>query len=100
MITDSGYVAVMVLRQQIYAIRGAEAIGPFTALQATEVGNRLQNEIAGTCVRVCPAENYTPSEVPLRRVISAAEYIKLAGGDRTLRQYKADPLVIEPLPGV
>jgi hypothetical protein len=97
---DSGYVAVMVFRQKIYAIRGAEAIGPFTALQATEVGNRLQNEIAGTCVKVCPAEKYSASEVPLRRVITVAAYIKMAGGERTARQYKADPLVVEALPGV
>lgn len=90
---DTGYVAVMVFQQKIYAIRGAEAIGPYTSLQATEVGNRLQNEVAGTFIRAFPAPDYTPSEVPLRRVISAAEYIRMAGGDRASRQYKADSLV-------
>lgn len=95
-VEDTGYVAVMMFQQKIYAIRGADTIGPFTALQATDVGNRLQNEVGGTFIRVFAAEDYTPSEVPLRRVISAAEYITMAGGSRAERQYKADPLVTGP----
>lgn len=93
---DSGYVAVMMVDQRLYAIRGAEKIGPFTASQADEVGNRLQNEIAGTFIRAFPAEKYRSWEESGNRVISAAKYIEMAGGGRALRQYKADPLVTGP----
>lgn len=89
------YVAVMQWNGRTYAVRGGSTTGPWSLIEVQVVGRRLQDEIGGTYVQAMETSMW---DLTVLRTdpISAAAYIQMAGGSRTTRQYKADPLVVDP----
>lgn len=93
-------VAVMKLNDEFLAVRGGLTTGHWSEREAETVGSRLESEISGEFVQVM---SLAVREVfPSVRIVTVSEYFTRALGDndRTLRQYKADPLVSGDFSGV
>jgi hypothetical protein len=86
-------VAVMKLNDEFLAVRGGLTTGHWSEREAEIVGSRLEAEISGVFIQTMSLA--VREAFSSFRTVTVSEYFAQALGDngRTLRQYKADPLV-------